>query len=655
MSRSLPSDPSLVQLKKQAKDLLKAHGRGDRKCCKTLRLLRRFADAGEQEILAADLALHEAQFALAMDYGFKSWAELKAHAEVISGPSGPTRDVTVLVTDTNGRKVSGATVGAIAFSHLGAEDAVTADGVAILRLPEGSDFGGILALKAGVGFDYWKPPDRGSRIVVGPTTPPRELHVVLDGAKTVRVRVEGSDGKPVAGVSVWPTGMKKYGKEGEINLSGCLMTRVETDERGVAKFDWIPRRHVGTTGFYIRGDYEGYAVGLDGTHPDGTELVAKAVKLTRLSGKVVFPDGSPAGGIRVQFQGRGRSIPGIGYIRTGADGRYSAQLKSEQSYVVAVIDDDWAAESRCGILIRENRPRDGVDLKLIKGTVIKGRLTVGEKREPVAGANIVLVQRGKRLPWSVRTRHVNSGEFVRGVRTDEKGRYSFRVGPGRYRLREPSSEEEIDLRVRGEPEIIRDIHRPLPARGVLTGLVTGRDDGKPAAGAIARGWSAVRTHVGFTAECDEDGRFAVERWHDKMMVWAHSPDGTMAGCAEIGAAAREVHVAIEPAVLVEAKVVDEDGRALARHSVLYRMRFSYADGTGDWFRVETAADESGALRMPGMIPGAKCRVWAVRGIMDRVSRIRSFTAGSDGKGKMRLPDIRCRRRGSEPFTDDQKQ
>jgi hypothetical protein len=87
MSRSLPSHPRLNQLKHQAKDLLRAHRRGDREACGTLRHLNRFAGARAEDILSASLGLTEAQYAVAMSYGFPSWAELKHHVEALS-PSG---------------------------------------------------------------------------------------------------------------------------------------------------------------------------------------------------------------------------------------------------------------------------------------------------------------------------------------------------------------------------------------------------------------------------------------------------------------------------------------------------------------------------------------------------------------------------------------
>ena len=81
MSRTLPTKPSLSQLKHQAKDLVKAHSRGDTTVCDTLRVMRDFAKASDDEILSAKLTLSRAQFALALVYGFASWDTLKEHVE----------------------------------------------------------------------------------------------------------------------------------------------------------------------------------------------------------------------------------------------------------------------------------------------------------------------------------------------------------------------------------------------------------------------------------------------------------------------------------------------------------------------------------------------------------------------------------------------
>jgi hypothetical protein len=84
MYPSLSPKPSLEQLRKQAKDLLKLHKRGDPACCPVLRQLRQLATATDADVLAAEVALNEVQFALAMYYGFEGWAQLKRHVEFVA-------------------------------------------------------------------------------------------------------------------------------------------------------------------------------------------------------------------------------------------------------------------------------------------------------------------------------------------------------------------------------------------------------------------------------------------------------------------------------------------------------------------------------------------------------------------------------------------
>jgi hypothetical protein len=61
MSRELPRRPSLDHLKKQAKELLR-----------------------ERRLRQPDAALADAQHALAREYGFDSWPQLKRHVELIA-------------------------------------------------------------------------------------------------------------------------------------------------------------------------------------------------------------------------------------------------------------------------------------------------------------------------------------------------------------------------------------------------------------------------------------------------------------------------------------------------------------------------------------------------------------------------------------------
>jgi type IV pilus assembly protein PilB len=89
MPRSIPTNPSVRFLQKEAKDILNTHKAGNKSCCPTLRYHFRFSRASDADILGAKLTLQEVQHALALDYGFKSWKELKGKVEAESTTNAP--------------------------------------------------------------------------------------------------------------------------------------------------------------------------------------------------------------------------------------------------------------------------------------------------------------------------------------------------------------------------------------------------------------------------------------------------------------------------------------------------------------------------------------------------------------------------------------
>ena len=87
---ALSPTPNLEQLKKQAKDLRKAHKASDPKAASRIREhLPRLTDHSEQEILRVPFTLQEAQHVIARESGFRSWRELRAAA---APPTDPPQD-----------------------------------------------------------------------------------------------------------------------------------------------------------------------------------------------------------------------------------------------------------------------------------------------------------------------------------------------------------------------------------------------------------------------------------------------------------------------------------------------------------------------------------------------------------------------------------
>jgi len=87
MKRKLPDRPNLDHLKAQAKELLDAHRRRDVTALARIReTLPAYANATDDEIAARPIALHDAQSAIAREYGFSSFAKLRARVLLAREP-----------------------------------------------------------------------------------------------------------------------------------------------------------------------------------------------------------------------------------------------------------------------------------------------------------------------------------------------------------------------------------------------------------------------------------------------------------------------------------------------------------------------------------------------------------------------------------------
>src|SRR4051812_32656972 len=80
-ARSLPATPNLEQQKKRARELLDAARSGDATALARFRVHPRLAAVSDDELRTRTFSLHEAQLVLAREYGFATWAKLKAHID----------------------------------------------------------------------------------------------------------------------------------------------------------------------------------------------------------------------------------------------------------------------------------------------------------------------------------------------------------------------------------------------------------------------------------------------------------------------------------------------------------------------------------------------------------------------------------------------
>ncbi len=530
----------------------------------------------------------------------------------------PSLSVTVHVADAAGTAVSGAAVEVFHQYAPVAHARTVENGAAVMRYPANANIRWIVAFKSGMGFDYfenyaaWPPAWDARRLLAA------DVKLVLDGARRVSVGAVDSADKPVPDIGFVPWSIKKPGKLSSANLSGSEICVLKTDVNGTASFDWIPKNFERGIQFLVRGkDYHCPRSPRLENQEKKTEFVARLFRSTRIDGKVLLPDGKPAVGVLVQAEGRGATNNYCRmYTRTAADGSYRMLVYPHQSYIVAVTDKDWAALSHIGIVVREDQPRENLDFQLTKGTMIRGKVTIGPDRKPNAKATVGLIQEGAPVPEGLlpdelagRSRPGGQKEsLVRWAETDENGLYELRVGAGEYRLQFGNIKAEM-LKVGTQKDVVRDFHEKKRPRVTLTGVIMdGRDPAKTIPGAVVHGMFAPFFGLGgLKAVADKEGRFAFKRRQDKMVVYAKSPDGKLAGFVKVFEEDRWVEISLFPAATAEGRLLDEKGNPIPNQRVQCNMGY-LPRASGRSITLFAKSDEQGFFSFAGLLVGVQVSI-----------------------------------------------
>jgi RNA polymerase sigma factor (sigma-70 family) len=525
----------------------------------------------------------------------------------------PARSVAVRVADAKKAPVADAAVEVIGGLQILSAGRTGADGVASLPIPPDARVEWVIGLKSGRGLDYaeFGTIDEAGRPQGGvPATDiPTDVPLVLEKARTATIRAVDGDGKPLVDVTFYPWLIHKEGRRSQLNIGDFPPFLVKTDAEGIATFDWLPTTKGGITFWPLSEGFARRRVVLE----EGTTgpVTAKLSKNETIRGHVFRPDGSPAPGVRVDAFGTGEGLDnGRGHARTAVDGSYEMAVPAGEGYAVSVQDDDWTAPSRLDVILQPGQPVDGVDFTLIRGTIIRGKVTVGPGDRPAPNTYILLNETGGRGPDGIgRDGQKNPTQIRRqfSAATDAEGRYSIRVAPGSYTVSGPPRTGTETVVVKDEAELVRDYRMPRPEKGPISGRIVEGLSSKGVAGAKVEIVAASFQGFPFVVTADADGRFRAERALDKLTICAKNPDGSLGAMVEVGAETEEVVIPIVPTATASGLLLDEQGRPAANQLLTWGRRVLLGEDRHSpfmtCFGTKVVTDTSGKFTLPALVVG----------------------------------------------------
>jgi hypothetical protein len=535
----------------------------------------------------------------------------------------PPRDLQCIVVDSNQAPVAGASV--LIDSSYEQFDTVETDaaGRALFRLPPDLPLQAVVAMKGGVGLDYWlfrakdEPKSDPYKLAHDHAEP---LKFVLNGARPVTVRVVDDKNQALPDVKVYPWLLKKPNKGSQnedLNLSGLDISR-QTDREGVATFDFIPADNMRPINFWAR--VEGYhSTERHMFDPESTEseVVARLVPLVRITGQVVHEDGSPAADIEVRAVGDDYAMDGFREsTRTDAAGNFKFNAYPNQYYQFFAGNREFATDPVYYRIVL-NQPVDDIKLKLGPAIRVHGQVTNGPNKTPVKSTYLQLYRQddstyyklpeNQRLPNPTDSNKAVMPQIVWGAQTDDNGHFEFFVSPGKYYMFGPRNHESIKFELTDQPAHEVNIHSDLPEKLPLKGLVVLKDDPSQRVPEARIYGMALESFAGrhLEAVSDADGRFEAERGPNNMVVFASTSNPSLAGLIKITPDDQSIIIPVSPTGAARGRLVDEEtGAPIAQREIRYGISIEFPDGTSTITSGGTVkTDDDGKFEATGLILG----------------------------------------------------
>jgi RNA polymerase sigma factor (sigma-70 family) len=379
---------------------------------------------------------------------------------------------------------------------------------------------------------------------------------------------------------------------------------VKTDENGRFLLNNLPRgSKIGRLDIVGRG----YARETQFAIQAGAEGISFTLKREgRIEGRITYGDtGEPAKGIGVNAQGL-FPIEGWGEAETDEKGRYLIANLPPGLYNVFIDDlPGWTAVARSHIEVEEGKTVKNIDLKLVKGGFIIGRVTERDTGKPIPNCGIGFYDAARPEPQAA----------MHSAYTDKGGYYRFRAAPGKAKVYIYSTPEGYVRSYQSkyvnvvEGETVLGVDFQLQKGIDLKGKVL-TPDGEPVAGAKITdrlGWGEIY------AVSDENGDFTLSGLvpGKKLSLKAELKRKKLRGYVEVEAQPGvEVEIPVDryETTVVFGRVVDPEGNPIPNAKIdLTRWDRKAQAGIGSSAAI---SDGSGRFEIRGLIVGDEYRISA---------------------------------------------
>jgi hypothetical protein len=249
-------------------------------------------------------------------------------------------------------------------------------------------------------------------------------------------------------------------------------------------------------------------------------------------------------------------------------------VPSDHSYVIGVLDSEWACEPWTGDLRTDRDSQQvQVELALYPATPLIVRITRGPDHQPLANTFVAIrTERQFKFTDDSGQRGNALGSLGSQLMTDREGVARAGVGRGEHKIGVFAGEwtEERKVHVNSADPIDVDFHRSWIGKRKITGeLVDAGQPFVPSAGSTIMAWTTrqPRIPVQHAPRLLDQGKFELEFDAEHASLLFLDPEQKRSGSLEIGPQDTSVTLQLQPTASYGGKLLDEGGQPLADHEI----------------------------------------------------------------------------------------